>query len=467
MSSFTIKTNPSVKELKIWLLKISFGVVFVVFGIFGVFSDAFAVFEGFESYDVGTHLIPDVPYWVDITAPDDWAEVKSSPVKTGSRSASLNEPLYGPNYGVYYYFLEEETLAVGTFSVWFRNDFTGSGDGIALTLSNVSENAKAAQLNIGYPTADHGQIKYRSGVSYFVLGTYAGNTWFNLQAEWEIDEAETTGVVRYQLDSEGWTDWVDTPNSGRFEPDALRFSYARWLNLKHWYIDDIEIAGVCSADNCSGCEEWFECQVVGCCWFYQPWYPPPLDNYCDVCEGECSYPLNCGLCATETTCEATGCFWTGDYCTQFEWECGGELACQFCATQETCEAEDCNWNELSGTCWYAAPTLPSSWSTYYDTHGGYETPSEFVNQLAQTTGETLAVVSGLFEGFLTSFNTADALAKGSALGNVIPKGRGYLKVFDGLFGHYPIGETFVFILIFMLAVGLFRIVRQLIALIKP
>ncbi|GAI68559.1 unnamed protein product, partial [marine sediment metagenome] len=55
------------------------------------------------------------------------------------------------------------------------------------------------------------------------------------------------------------------------------------------------------------------------------------------------------------------------------------------------------------------------------------------------TGETLAVVSGLFEGFLTSFNTADALARGSAMGNVIPKGRGYLKVFDGLFGHYPIG----------------------------
>ncbi|GAH90053.1 unnamed protein product, partial [marine sediment metagenome] len=189
---------------------------------------------------------------------------------------------------------------------------------------------------------------------------------------------------------------------------------------------------------------WFECQTVGCCWYYQPWYTPPFDNYCDVCEGECSYPYNCGLCATKIICQTAGCFWTGDYCTQFEWECGGELACQFCATQETCEAEGCNWDTLSKTCWYLAPTLPSSWSAYYDIHGGYETSTEFVNELAQTTGETLAVVSGLFEGFITSFNTADALAKGSAMGNVIPKGRGYLKVFDGLFGHYPIGETFVF-----------------------
>ncbi|GAI32908.1 unnamed protein product, partial [marine sediment metagenome] len=88
-------------------------------------------------------------------------------------------------------------------------------------------------------------------------------------------------------------------------------------------------------------------------------------------------------------------------------------------------------------------------------------------ELAETSGKTFAVISGLFEGFLTSFNTADALAKGTALGNVIPTGRGYLKVFDGLFAHYPIGETFVFILIFILAIGLFRIARHLIQLVKP
>ncbi|GAH94197.1 unnamed protein product, partial [marine sediment metagenome] len=47
MSSFAIKLNPSVKELRIWLLKISFGVLFVVFGIFGVFFDVFSatIFE--------------------------------------------------------------------------------------------------------------------------------------------------------------------------------------------------------------------------------------------------------------------------------------------------------------------------------------------------------------------------------------------------------------------------------------
>ncbi|GAI43778.1 unnamed protein product, partial [marine sediment metagenome] len=56
MSSFAIKLNPSVKELEIWLLKISFGVLFVVFGIFGVFSDvcgATIFTDDFETYDLG------------------------------------------------------------------------------------------------------------------------------------------------------------------------------------------------------------------------------------------------------------------------------------------------------------------------------------------------------------------------------------------------------------------------------
>jgi len=268
------------------------------------------------------------------------------------------------------------------------------------------------------------------------------------------------------------TDWSEDNNQclwyNQAKTDVILDRYqATHFRTADLGFDNLNNEITCGPENCTACLGWFDCQVVGCCWYYQPWYPPPLDNYCDTCEGECSYPLNCGLCETEATCETAGCYWTGDYCTQFEWECGGELACQFCATQETCEAEGCNWNTLSETCWYAVPTLPSDWSTYYDEHGGYDDPAEFVNELAETTGKTFAVISGLFEGFLTSFNSADALAKGSAMGYVIPKSRGYLKIFDGLFGHYPIGETFVFILIFMLAIGLFRISYHLIQLIKP
>ncbi|GAI06069.1 unnamed protein product, partial [marine sediment metagenome] len=272
------------------------------------------------------------------------------------------------------------------------------------------------------------------------------------------------------FDNTGWLDWVTNSSNTNFPPTQVKIERgAQWQQADYYFdfIAETSVIPGCSLEYCDLCDNWFDCQVVGCCWYYQPWYPPPFDNYCDTCEGECSYPYNCGLCETEATCETAGCFWTGEYCTQFEWECGPELACQFCATQETCEAEECNWNEPTETCWYAIPTLPSSWSTYYDEHGGYATSSVFVNELAETSGGTFIFLSGLFEGFITSFNTADALAKGSAMGNVIPKGRGYLKIFDGLFGHYPIGETFVFILIFILAIGLFRISRQLISLIKP
>jgi len=458
MSSFTIKTNPSVKELKIWLLKISFGVVFVVFGIFGVFSDVFGALpfeEDFDDYILNSELdgqggwiTLNNPVWIKDT------EAVSSPHSANvAISATIARRLV-------------DDLAEGVFSgsVWLENSEKESRFNIVVRHNENSAYGCIATLDPHENKAYSDQWSYGDEI---LTGLDLQDKWSNFDFSFRASDDRGKLCVNdacsewFVCSYGGTPTYFDTIDGIQFRAESGAFFSGSG------YFDDLYYGEeVCALDNCGACDEYFECQYVGCCWYYQPWWPPPFDNFCGECEGTCSYET-CGLCSTEEDCEAVNCYWFGEYCSFWAQECGGELACQFCLDQETCEAEDCNWNELSETCWYAVPTLPSSWSTYYDTHGGYETPAEFVNELAQTTGETLAVVSGLFEGFMTSFNTADALARGTALGNVIPKGRGYLKVFDGLFGHYPIGETFVFILIFMLAVGLFRIVRQLIALIKP
>jgi len=446
MSSFAIKPETSVKELKILLLKISFGVLFVVFGILGVFSDVSAatIFEDdFEAYDLGS--LGGQGSWVAGVSMNVVDDNKKTGVQAISGSGDCRKA--------------GTELNTGTQALWL---YLENGGQIAFQWESFTSGSHIFGEKVVSCADNSCDVYYFDypGWKWVFWTTLSTDEFHSIEIEWELYE----GLLRCKFGVDGeWSGWFLGYDTAEKTIKRLAITMA-----SSFWVDDISEKGAeCSLENCYLCEEWFECQVVGCCWYYQPWYPPPFDNYCDICEGECSYPLNCGLCATETTCEAAGCFWTGDYCTQFEWSCGPELACQFCDSQETCEAEGCNWNALSETCWYAVSTLPSSWSTYYDEYGGYETPAEFVNELAQTTGETLAVVSGLFEGFLTSFNSADALAKGTALGNVIPKGRGYLKVFDGLFGHYPIGETFVFILIFMLAIGLFRIARQLISLVKP
>ncbi len=247
--------------------------------------------------------------------------------------------------------------------------------------------------------------------------------------------------------------------------NKLNFKGCEGGKITKSWIDDIEVKDLgCSADNCDLCENWFDCGAVGCCWFYNPYYA--ITNYCGVCYEGCSWD-SCGSCENQGECEGVGCYWTGEYCSWVVSECGGELACQFCESQETCEAEDCHWSSINQTCWYKAPTLPSDWSSYYDEHGGYEVPAGFVDDLAETTGKAFDTISSLFEGFAISFSNSDALARGTALGQTIPKARGYLKIFDGMFGHIPIGETFVFILIFMLEIGLFRTIRHLIQIVKP
>lgn len=467
MPLFTKKLNTGVKEFEKGLLKFGLVALFFVLGLFGVFSDVFAGSEDFESYATGTELIPDVDYWVDTlySTPDNWAIIKSSPIHTGVRSASLNEILSAGSYGIQYYFWENEDLSVGSLDLWFRTNWvSGSGDGLGFTLGASSTSILTGQLEIGYPLASHGQIKYRSNTSYFVLGTYTGNTYFNLKMEWEVNEGATTSQIRYQLNDEGWTNWVGSPVGEVGSPNRVNFVYHRWLNQKHWYIDDFSIAEVCSSATCGVCGTYYTCQNVGCCWYYSTWLHK---NYCVSCPtGECGSSFyECQNCLTQGTCEAEEtCYWFNGLCKFGLGECGEGFDCQFCNTSSICATANCYW--FDNFCWQFEPATTTSWFDYYSEYGDYPTSSAFVNQMASTTAIVFGSIGSFLAGFVEAFDTSEALAQGSNFGSAIPKMRGYLAIFNNFFGELPVAQAFLFLISFLLAVGLFRLIRNLIALFK-
>ena len=268
--------------------------------------------------------------------------------------------------------------------------------------------------------------------------------------------------------SQRCSDWADCKvgaETRTFDTiDGIGFRQSAHSMIIPVYYDNIDFSGLpCSQENCGACADWFDCQVAGCCWYYNPYFMPT--NYCGDCYLECGIE-NCGSCYTQADCETAGCYWTGDYCAGIFQECGDGLACQFCGSQADCETAGCYWSSANQSCWYQVSESPIvSWTDYYADNGGYENPLPFVNNLASASAGIFASVSEMLNAFETSFDTGQALANGNTFGNAVPKARGYLTIIDNFFGM-PVAEIFLIVIIFILAVGLFRIIRGLIGLVK-
>jgi hypothetical protein len=430
--------------------------VFVLLGITLLTSEVLgATFleEDFENYNTGSLL--GQGDWVNI-AGDNWY-VTTDDALSGSKSIKNYTSTEGSGYHK-----DGDETEIGRITFYSKQTDVSTWVNTALIeIKGYYETSLRTFIEFSYYA--NGIVKYQTSGSggYQTIGTMEVDTWYPIETEWD----STTHLARVRFNEGDWTDWKSIywgiPSRFQFR----NYPVASGTN-KFWldFISENLYVPECDFEHCNLCDNWFDCQVVGCCWYYNPYLTPT--NYCGDCYEECSIET-CGSCDNQEDCEAVGCYWTGEYCSWVVSECGGGLACQFCDNQEDCEAEGCYWSSVTETCWYKASTLPSSWEDYYDLHGGYEEPAEFVNDLAETTGKTFDTISSLFEGFITSFSNSDALARGTSLGEVIPKSRGYLKIFDSLFGHIPIGELFVFILVFMLAIGLFRIARHLIQMVKP
>lgn len=386
-----------------------------------------------------TRIIPE-EYRVDTALVNGWYYL-NTPIRVGAKDTQVRY-LYTYLYSTYY-------------AAQLYNDATG--------LHNYDLYYASAKFN-----CQTGAYLGVGGAALYNL--IPPNSWVTIH--YELDLTNNLIYFSYTLSGGSRVDWSKDNNicfwhaNPRADIIFYKIQFEGRLATSFGF-DNINTIAPCGLTSCGSCEDWFSCQVGGCCWYYQPLWPPPFDNYCGDCEGVCNYE-NCGLCENQTECEAVDCYWTGDYCSWIVSECGSGLACQFCESQSTCEAEGCNWYAPTGKCWYEPPTLPlTSWETYYNEYGDYETPAPFVDNLAETLADNFATLSSFFEGFASSFNTNEAMAKGVAIGSAIPQARGYLKIIDELMGHLPVGELFVFALIFLLAIGVFRITRHSTQMVKP
>lgn len=456
MSTCSRKTKRSVKLAIKHLFKISIVGLFFIFGIFGIFSDVFGatIFEDdFEDYDLG--LLGNQQNW-NFTPPETPTEVVTNGAKEGFNFIHFPSRTFG-----YENFKEGNSISVGSVGFWFQTKNLCSDCAFLKFLVRSTDPAKV----IGYFTTQFGKAGYRDSANTWIeLGEIVDDIWYSVDIEWESPTAQ----VRYNFDSQGWTDWKTNKDSTSEEPDKISLWFTVFVSPDaYYYLDFIaetsEIPS-CSLEHCNLCETYYTCQNVGCCWYYSPWLQ---ENFCISCTiGECgSGWLECPNCLNKIDCELQeNCYWFNGLCKFGLGECGEGLDCQFCDTLETCEAKNCYW--YSDFCWIDEPLGVSSWADYYTTHGGYETPLAFVSNMASLTENLFDTISGLLVGFVGAFDTSEAITQGANFGSVIPKARGYLAIFNDFFGELPVAQMFLFLITFLIAIGVFRLVRNLIALAK-
>ena len=118
-------------------------------------------------------------------------------------------------------------------------------------------------------------------------------------------------------------------------------------------------------------------------------------------------------------------------------------------------------------CWEIEPPEIIDWENYYLEHSDFETPTSLVSSLVELIKQPLETAGGWLVSLENIFDTAQATQKGEQFGEAIPIARSYLMTINDFFNGFPVSEIFIFFLTITLAVGVFRIIRNIIALIKP
>jgi len=413
--------------------------VFVFFGFFFT-NEAIlgaTIFEdNFDSYEVG-HQLNEYNGWGVST--DNWIITDDFCYSgkciiastTNQYARRVGTPITTGPVAFWFYFDE---LPTSTHSIYFKKD------GSQLT------NLKFVGNSISY---------YASGLSYPTIFNFTAGVWHLIIADFLVSEVNST--ARFFYDG-SWTGWLDTAYDKSYI-NKLEFFYSV-ADGGSWKIDEIGE----TAETCQFLETWYSCQNAGCCWYYSTWLH---ENFCVICPtGECeSGPVGCQNCLTQGPCEAEeNCYWFEGVCKFGTGSCGEGLELQFCDNETDCGTAGGYWYD--DFCWLSAPVSLTSWEDYYNEFGDYATASAWISDMASTTSLFLGQMGGFLAVFETNFDLMEAFERGQNFGSVIPKARGYLTIFNDFLGGFPIGEFFVFLLVFMLAVGVFRMMRNLFQLIK-
>lgn len=115
------------------------------------------------------------------------------------------------------------------------------------------------------------------------------------------------------------------------------------------------------------------------------------------------------------------------------------------------------------------PLPVKTWAQYYTIHSDpkYATSTEIFNTIASAFNVIVQKVGSFIVDFRTIFDSNEASAKGTELGSKIPLARGYLKPINDFFGGtLPVSEFFIFALLVLIIVGVFRMVKIIVQFIR-
>lgn len=286
----------------------------------------------------------------------------------------------------------------GVFSFYNKSWYSGDG---------------AYQL-IGFDEYNNGCF-YLIG-SYCTIGAYNYFCWWldtfgyiassSLPTSWEkfsIEWNETGGLhqIRYKKNEENWSDW---------------HNYGSCIGIKRINITDSSIIYSQTA------RYFFDSFLSGTAY------------------GICGTNLDCIFCTNQTACENNGCFWIeGNYLEYgFLTQC---VPTEIPIQEELEEA----FEPLN----------------YYASNSEYGTPTGVYISLTNITYGLFSYVSSWISHFSNLFDLTEATQKGIEYGQSIPKIRGYLMLFNNIFGNIPIAEVFIFYLIVLIGIIIFRIVRHI------
>jgi len=304
-----------------------------------------------------------------------------------------------------------------------------------------------------------------------VFTDLALNEWHKISVAWQCNGTSTFPKIRFQLEQGAWTAWLDASNSyycGDSEPITYtEFDFPQDPAEGTFAFDEFNSFNICSTFVSES-----ECTNFGCVWYFNEWlFANGFTPYAFCVEalsvqGECGSDWNtCQYCADQTTCEAEDfCYWFQNRCQYGSGACGEGLQTQLCTNQTDCENAGGYWYE--SFCWLSAKPSLFDFDDYYAEHGDYATPSAWIASVASNTTGFFEQVGGFLATFREDFNLKDAYEKGYLLGSAIPIARGYLGIIDSFTAGLPFGEFLVFVMFLTLAVGVFRIVRNLIQLLK-
>jgi hypothetical protein len=164
---------------------------------------------------------------------------------------------------------------------------------------------------------------------------------------------------------------------------------------------------------------------------------PESISYIDTF-GDEIVPIGCILYIDETICEQSGCYWC---------EIDDNYSCDYAPFGDSCK----NPNEGDITF--------TSFIDYYNEHADLEnfpTPSSLITSLSAFIETIIDGVSGFLVNFQYNFDLAKAQSNGEEIGQIIPTARGYLIPINDFFGGFPLTDLFIFCILILVVVILFR-----------